>query len=77
MFRVLEDKGMLKEPDGKKLSGHKGLFEIRVKVKTNWRLFYAYALEDKILLLHLINKKTQKTPVNEINLAKKRLREYE
>jgi phage-related protein len=69
---LLEKEGQLREPYGKKLA-NTGLFEIRVRVQGQWRCLYAYYLEDMILILRIFQKKTQKTPANEINTALKRL----
>ena len=55
-----------------------GLFEIRVKGK-EWiaRAFFCYAKNAEIIVLHSFIKKTQKPPKNELEIAKKRLKEVE
>ena len=50
----------------------KGLFELRVRGTMEIRIFYAFAKND-IYLLHAFQKKSQQTPVKEIDLARARL----
>jgi phage-related protein len=59
--------GELREPDAKKLSGYRNLYELRVRFKGQWRAFYAYIVEDRIVILSIFRKKTQKTPSKEID----------
>ena len=59
------------------MEGTVGLYEIRVEVGSN--IFRAFAFFDKGQLIVVANgfqKKTQKTPKNEIELAKKIKKEY-
>lgn len=61
----------------KHIEGTAGLYEIRVEVGSN--IFRAFAFFDQGQLIVVANgfqKKTQKTPKNEIELAKKILKEY-
>jgi len=74
LFILLERDGFLSEPSAKKISSD--LFEIRVKYKGQWRAIYAYVTKTLIIILTGFNKKTQKTPVKEINKAKDRLKDY-
>lgn len=76
MFIVLGNEGRLEEPDGKKLVGAAGLFEIRIKHQGQWRAIYAYVQDDNIIILSAFAKKTQKTPTSELDKAKKRLFDY-
>jgi phage-related protein len=71
---ILERYGKLEEPDGKKLNND--LYEIRIRYKGQWRIIYAYAIYNYIIILSAFHKKSQKTPVQEIMKAKKRLEEY-
>lgn len=71
-FQILEDIGKLEEPDAKKLKGH-DLYEVRVRVRGAWRGFYAYIGRKEIHVLHIFQKKTQKTPQKEIETAISRL----
>ncbi len=53
-----------------------GLFELRSKGKEGIaRVFYCTKINNEILMLHSIIKKQQKTPINAIRLANKRLNE--
>ena len=53
-----------------------GLFEIRVKGKEGiGRAFFCMVAERKIIILHGFIKKTQKTPGNELDIAKWRMKE--
>ena len=59
------------------MEGTVGLYEIRVEVGSN--IFRAFAFFDEGQLIVVANgfqKKTQKTPKNEIELAKKIKKEY-
>lgn len=52
-----------------------GVKEIRIR--EGWgafRVFYLATLPDRVLVLHAFQKKTQKTPQHEIDLATQRLR---
>lgn len=73
---ILERDGRLKEPDGKKLSST-GLFEIRIRIKGQWRVLYAYYFQSLIIILRIFQKKVQKTPRQEIEIAKSRLANLE
>ena len=77
-FRVyiamLASKGRLEFPEARKID--KKLFEIRVNQEGIYRGFYAYVKENYIVLLHFFQKKTQKTPLTNIKVAKQRLNKY-
>jgi phage-related protein len=75
LIQELENQGKLNEPDGKKIKGS-NLFEIRVKCEGIWRGFYAYIHKNEIVILSFFHKKTQKTPLREIEKANKRLKKY-
>ncbi|HOZ03591.1 MAG TPA: type II toxin-antitoxin system RelE/ParE family toxin [Candidatus Woesebacteria bacterium] len=72
----LKVKGVLKEPFAKKIKSKPELFEIRIKHQGAWRVLYAYLDKLEIILLSGFQKKTQKTPVKEIDKAIKRLDQY-
>jgi phage-related protein len=64
----------LGEPHTKAID--KGLFELRLKGKEGIaRVFYCSVIGKEIHMLHCFIKKTQKTPLKEIKLAKKRMKE--
>ncbi len=54
----------------------KGLFELRLRGKEGIaRAFYCTQVGKRIVMLHVIVKKTQKTPKRELKLAMKRMNE--
>lgn len=64
----------LGEPHTKTLG--QGLFELRLKGKEGIaRVFYCTLIENKIYMLHSFIKKTQKIPIRELEIAKKRMTE--
>jgi len=72
--------GLLKEhglnlpwPYLKKLAGTKSLWELRISV---YRIFLSPLSNKRILLLHMISKKTPKTPKQDLKLAEQRLKDY-
>ena len=71
LLELLEEKGtQLREPYSKMIED--GIFEIRCKVGSNIsRVLYFFYFEGKIILTNGFIKKTQKTPIEEIKLAKK------
>jgi phage-related protein len=74
-IRILKTQGKIGFPEGKKIG--RNLFEIRVKTGGAYRGFYAYIGKEGILILHFFRKKSQKTPLKNIKVAERRLREYE
>ena len=52
-----------------------GVNEIRIHVLGEWRVLYVANLTDAIYVLHAFQKKGQKTNKNDIDLARKRLRQ--
>ena len=74
-FKILELEGRLDFPQGRKVS--KEIFEIRIKLKGEYRGFYAYIGKMDIVILHFFRKKTQKTPIKKLELAKRRLKQYD
>jgi phage-related protein len=61
----------------KHIEGSEGLFEIRVEVGSNiFRVFCFFDKGNLVILLNGFQKKSQKTPSNEIELAEKLKKEY-
>ena len=61
----------------KHMKGTTGLFEIRVEVGSDiYRVFSFFDEERLIILLNGFQKKSQKTPKNEIELAEKLKKQY-
>jgi phage-related protein len=53
------------------------LFEIRVEQDTNiYRIFYVAYTGERFILLHGFQKKTQKTPKKELDIAETRLKTF-
>ncbi|MBU1130414.1 type II toxin-antitoxin system RelE/ParE family toxin [Patescibacteria group bacterium] len=68
---LLEQYGcFLRMPYSKKLDNN--IFELRIRGKNEIRVLYS-SIKNKFILLHVFKKKTQKTPVKEILIAKQRL----
>ena len=76
ILNVLQEKGnRLREPYSKHLED--GIFEVRGKVGNDIsRVMYFFYYNGKIILTNGFLKKTQKTPKNEIELAKKYRKDY-
>lgn len=79
MFReldLLETFGnQLREPHSKPLGD--GIYEIRAKLASDiTRVLYFFVVNKKIILTNGFVKKTQKTPDNEIALARKYRKDY-
>jgi phage-related protein len=59
------------------ITDSKGIYEIRVEVSSDIYRIFSFFDEDKlIILINGFQKKTQKTPKNEIELAEKIRKEY-
>ncbi|HEY8011657.1 MAG TPA: type II toxin-antitoxin system RelE/ParE family toxin [Rudaea sp.] len=53
-----------------------GLFEVRAKGREGiGRAFYCTVTSERIVILHVIVKKTEKTPVRDLEIARNRQRE--
>ena len=51
-----------------------GVKEIRARTAAGaWRVFYIAKLDDAVYVLHAFSKKTQKTPKQDLEIARKRL----
>ncbi len=61
----------------KHLTGTRGLYEIRVEHQSNtYRIFCCFDEEKLVVLFHGFQKKSQKTPLKEIEKAKKIMHDY-
>lgn len=70
----LRNRAYHKEPLSKHLEP--GLWELRIKSGTNiLRIIYAFDKGRIIVLLHAFIKKDQKTPIGDLEMARKRLKE--
>jgi phage-related protein len=52
-----------------------GVREIRIHVLGEWRVVYIASLAEAVYVLHAFQKKSRKTSKNDIELARKRLKE--
>jgi len=73
-LKILARDGQLTEPEAKKLTTD--LFEIRIRTQGQWRVLYAYLIDNLIMILSAFQKKTSKTPQKELLKAKSRLKTY-
>lgn len=61
----------------KSIEGAKGLFEIRVEYESNiYRIFCCFDKGSLVVLFNGFQKKSQKTPFNELNKAEKIMEDY-
>ena len=76
MMEILQEKGnMLREPYSKHLED--GIFELRCKFGSDiTRVLYFFYYEGEIVMTNGFVKKTQKTPKEEIKIAKDRRRDF-
>lgn len=75
LFELLEEFGLDVGPPHSLPMGE-GLFELRAKAKEGiGRAFYCFRSGKCIVVLHVFVKKSQKTPLKELRLARKRLLE--
>jgi phage-related protein len=76
--RLLQEYGIhAKEPYVKQITGHKKLYELRIKDKSGIsRILYFAHTGKKFVLLHGFIKKTDKTPAKEIGIAEQRMKDY-
>ena len=74
-FKILQLEGKLDFPSARKVT--RNIFEIRIKLKGEYRGFYAYIGKLDVVILHFFRKKTQKTPIKDLELTQRRLKQYE
>ncbi len=75
-LKLLEQYGLaFGEPDIELIDKKERIWEIKTRFGGNiYRIFFT--INEDAILLHGFQKKTQKTPTNEINTAVKRLNQY-
>jgi len=77
VLKFLKEHAMVPKQYFKKLVNTDGLWEIRISQGNNiFRLLCFFDGDDIIIVTNGFQKKTQKTPKQEINLAEKRKKEY-
>jgi len=76
--QLMKDYGInVREPYVKQITGHRKLFEIRLKDRSGIsRILYFAHTGRKLVLLHGFTKKTDKTPKKEIETAEQRMKDY-
>jgi phage-related protein len=73
--RMIEHGPNLGLPHTDALGG--GLFELRLKgAEGIARVIYCLMIERQIMVLHVFVKKTQKTPLRELRIARQRMKEF-
>ena len=77
VFRVIETVDKVSEKFLKHVEGSDGLYEIRIESGSNiYRIFCCFDRGNLVVLFNAFQKKTQKTPKQEIELAEKLKDEY-
>lgn len=77
VFRVINSVQNIPTKFLKHLEGTDGLYEIRIEFESNiFRIFCCFDKGNLVVLFNAFQKKTQKTPKNEIELATKLKNEY-
>ena len=77
VFRVIETVDKVSEKFLKHIEGTDGLYEIRIELSSNiYRIFCCFDKGNLVVLFNSFQKKTQKTPRQEIELAEKLKNEY-
>ena len=77
VFRVIETVDKVSEKFLKHIEGSDGLYEIRIESGSNiYRIFCCFDRGNLIVLFNAFQKKTQKTPKQEIAIAEKLRDEY-
>jgi phage-related protein len=55
-----------------------GLFELRSRGREGiGRAFYCFVMDQRVVILHAFVKKTQETPMQELRIARKRMKEVQ
>lgn len=78
-LRLLKEYGLslLSTSKVKKLSGVPHLYELRIKTSVQIRLFFVLIPPNIFLILHGFVKKTNKTPLRELEIAMNRRKEFD
>lgn len=74
-LQILSRDGKLDVPLAKKITVE--LFEIRIRVQGQWRVLYAYLIDDWVIILSAFQKKSPKAPHRELKKALTRLSKYQ
>jgi phage-related protein len=76
-LELLRNQQFLSSKFWKKLHGSENLWEVRVEYSGNiYRILACMGKNNRVILLHAFQKKTQKTPVKEMQIAEQRKKRY-
>jgi len=77
--RLLKEYGLslLSTSKVKKIVGLSNLYELRIKSTVQIKLFFIYLTPDVFIIVHCFVKKSNKTPLKEINTAFNRKKEFD
>ena len=76
-LKVIEELDLIPETYFKHLKNTTGLYEIRIRVGNNiYRIFCFFDLDNLVVIGHGFQKKTQKTPKQQIERAEQIKKEY-
>jgi phage-related protein len=76
VLRLLEDMDIVPASYFKKLAGTEDIWECRIQFGSNAYRIFCFFLNNSVLLTHGFVKKSQKTPVREIEKAEAYRRDY-
>lgn len=77
VFRIIKTVDKVSEKFLKHIEGTDGLYEIRIEAGRNiYRIFCCFDKGNLVVLFNAFQKKTQKTPKQEIEFAEKLKKEY-
>jgi phage-related protein len=77
VFRIVKQVERVPKTFLQHMEGADGLYEIRVEYGSNiYRIFCCFDEGNLVILFNAFQKKTQKTPVNELELGKRLMKEY-
>lgn len=77
VFRLIEDTLIVPSKYWQKMSGSDGIWEARIEYESNIYRFFGFMLKGKIVILtNGFQKKSQKTPQSEIELAESYKKEF-
>jgi phage-related protein len=77
VFRVIKTVDRIPEKFLKYLEGTDGLYEVRIEAGSNiYRIFCCFDKGNLVVLFNAFQKKTQKTPKQQIELAERLKKEY-
>ena len=77
VFKIIKTVQKIPEKFFKSIEGAEGLFEIRIEFESNiYRVFCCFDKGNLVVLFNAFQKKTKKTPSQEIELAIKLKNEY-